>query len=73
MPSLLHGPLAVLLKGFSEPLNSWLMAKSSLFYSLHLPNEVLSRTACSFLASVLGLLNKTRIQLLKPSPKMPFN
>jgi len=68
-------PLVVLVKGLlrSDHLNKWLIAKTSLSHSLYLLDEILSRTACSFLASVLGLSNKTWIQLLKPSPKMPFN
>lgn len=44
-----------------------------IFHPLHLLDEILLRTAGSFLALVLELINQTWIQLLKPSPKMPFN
>lgn len=46
-------PFVVLMKGLLR--SDHLIAKPSLSHSLHLPDKIPSRTACSFLASILGL------------------
>lgn len=67
-------PLVALVKSLlrSNHLSQWLMAKLSLSHSLHLLDKILSRTACSFLPSILRSLNKSWIQLSEAFPQDAF-